>query len=113
MNKFTSDDFIALCLANNAQLQPSGFESHNAIGNGEQYHEYLRQVFNCVFHFHIDADRHHILRLATKEVKDTAGPNGLVHTLLLFGNLPRLLINTRELPTSKPVLKLCMTPSNR
>lgn len=36
-----------------------------------------------------------------KAVNDTAGPNGLVPTLLVFGVFPRSLITTLDLPKQK------------
>lgn len=45
------------------------------------------------------------LRLATKAVNDTAGPTGLVPTLLVFRILPRLPIFPKDLPVQRDRMK--------
>lgn len=42
--QFVSEEFTALCVANGIQVNSSGIESHNAMGGGESYHSYLRQI---------------------------------------------------------------------
>lgn len=79
-------------------IKTSGVESHNALGVSERYHVYLRQVYRGVFDLHSSINKHDALRLAVKSVNDTAKQDGLVPTLLLFGVLPRLPMQPRDLP---------------
>lgn len=104
--KFTIDDFCALCLANNVKIQPSGIESHYVTGIGKRCHVYLRQVFSRDHDSFIDAERHHILYLATKVVNDSAGPDGPVLKLVVFVIVPRLVTNLRELPNQQVCFKI-------
>ena len=65
-------------------------ESHNSIGKVERYHAPLRRAFDiicmeCTYISHEAA-----LQMAVKAINDTAGPNGLVPTLLVFGAYPRV-----------------------
>ena len=49
------------------------------------------------------------LVLPTKALNDTAGPNGLVLTFLVFGVLPRILFVSSELPTEVQRMKAMET----
>ncbi|KAF7578000.1 hypothetical protein PtrM4_022400 [Pyrenophora tritici-repentis] len=67
-------------------------EAHHSIGKIERYHAAIRRAFEV-----ISADigastttKDDILQMAVKAVNDTAGPEGLVPTLLVFGTYPRL-----------------------
>lgn len=99
--QFKSHEFRSMLSSAGILVQPSGVESHNALGNGERYHAYLRQVFKKIRDEVTSLDKHDTLRLAIKAVNDTAGPNGLVPTLLVFGVLPRLPIHPRDLPDQR------------
>lgn len=68
-------------------VQLSGVEGHDAIGVGERYHQPLRQVFHKVLKDHPSIDSEIGLRLAVKALNDTAGPEGVVPSLLVFGSL--------------------------
>lgn len=104
--QFTSDEFVALCASSGIRIQPSGVESHNALGSGERYHSYLKQVYTKVCDSQPDVDRKHALRLSVKAFNDTAGPKGLVPTLLVFGILPRMPVNPRDLPEQRVRFKI-------
>ena len=89
-SSFVSDKFRNNAKDNGVDLQFSGIESHNAIGQGERYHHTLRRIFNIVTKEHPSISDKHILRLSIKAINDTIGPNGLVPSLLVFGVLPSL-----------------------
>lgn len=79
------------------KFQPYGVESPNALGVGERYHTYLRTIANKV-----QAEKPHnsekqALSLAVNAIKDTAGPSGLVPTLLVFGIMPRIPVRPHQL----------------
>ena len=72
-------------------LTLSGVEGHNALGEVERYHSCLRLIFKKVQADFPHLDDNYALQLALKAVNDTAGPNGLVPTLLVLSILPRAL----------------------
>ena len=84
--QFKSLRWEGLCHIAGIDLTLSGVEGHNALGEEERYHSYLRLIFNKVQtdfpHLYEDYN----LQLAVKAVNDTAGPNGLVPTLLMEGS---------------------------
>ena len=78
-------------------------EAHWSIGKVERYHQPLRRAFEIL---HAEVGRftgiEAVLQMAVKAVNDTAGPHGLVPTLLVFGAYPRV---TTESPPSPSTLK--------
>ena len=79
-------------------FKPSGVESHNAINVGERYHSYLRRLYNKIENANPGMTPDLILSMAVSAMNDTAGTNGLVPTLLVFGVLPRIPIIPAKLP---------------
>jgi hypothetical protein len=77
-------------------------EAHWSIGIVEKYHEILRRAYSIVateLEATTRADKDLALQMAVKAVNDTAGPNGLVPTLLAFGAFPRLTTFDAPTPT--------------
>jgi hypothetical protein len=76
-------------------------EAYYSIGKIEKYHALVKRAFEV-----ITADLgniitpEHVLQMAVKAVNNTAGPNGLVPTLLVFGIFPRI---SHELPPSSSI----------
>jgi hypothetical protein len=60
-------------------------EAHNSINIVEQYHSLLQQVYQIIVVKLSRIDRDTALQIAFKALNDTAGPDGLVSTLLVFG----------------------------
>lgn len=96
--QFQSNEWKSLCQLAGIEFKPSGVESHNAINVGERYHAYLRRIFNKIENSHKEMPPQQILSTAVRAMNDTAGPNGLVPTLLVFGILPRIQIVPSKLP---------------
>ena len=65
-------------------------EAHHSIGLVERYHVPLRRAYEILSAECPTLSRQQRLQAAVKAVNDTAGPNGLVPTLLVFGAYPRL-----------------------
>lgn len=66
-------------------------EAHWSIGMVERYHAVLRRAYKIMMQeLGTDTSKTIILQMAVKAVNDTAGPNGLVPTLLVFGAFPRM-----------------------
>lgn len=69
-------------------------EAHWSIGKVERYHAPVRRAFEIIkAEMPLDTSPDAILQMALKAVNDTAGPDGLVPTLLVFGTLPRMTID--------------------
>lgn len=64
-------------------------EAHWSIGIVERYHAVLRRAYQIIVDEGI-TQKEIALQMAVKSVNDTAGPNGLVPTLLVFGAYPRM-----------------------
>ena len=98
---FVSKEFrkYAKSMAITTRSVPVG--AHWSIGLVERYHPVLRRAYKV-----IAADlqgcqlnKETILQMAVKAINDTAGPNGLVSTLLLFGAYPRMSKYDATTPT--------------
>ena len=66
-------------------------EAHQSIGIVERYHRPVRRAYQIVSEELPDLGREAALQMAFKAINDTAGPDGIVPTLLVFGAYPRLV----------------------
>ena len=66
-------------------------EAHNSIGMVERYHGPIRRAYQIITVEIPDIDKDMALQMAFKAINDTAGPDGLVPTLLVFGAYPRMV----------------------
>jgi hypothetical protein len=74
-------------------------ESHNSIGMVERYHGPIRRAYQIIVTELPGIDKHMALQMAFKAINDTAGPEGLVPTLLVFGAYPRMVESDPPSPT--------------
>ena len=65
-------------------------EAHNSIRKVERYHTPLRHAYDIIHAEAPSMSPEVALQAAAKAVNDTAGPDGLVPTLLVFGAYPRM-----------------------
>ena len=65
-------------------------EAHNSIGLVKRYYMPLKRAYNILLKELPDLPKEERLQMATKAVNDTAGPDGIVPTLLVFGAFPRI-----------------------
>jgi hypothetical protein len=95
---FAADEFQTRAKIVGAQCRQMPVEAHWAVGKIERAHAPLRRTFN-ILRAELDdrTDDEAILQMAIKALNDTAGPDGLVPTLLVFGAYPR--INTESPPS--------------
>lgn len=103
--QFTSREWESLMKDADIKPHHSGVESHNALGNGERYHSFLRRLYDKVRADNVNLSEERALSLAVKACNDTAGPKGLVPTLLVFGTMPRMPLRPHELPGNVSRLK--------
>jgi hypothetical protein len=94
---FTGKEWIDLCAKASVSLRTTGTESHNSLGQGETYQK--------VAMTHAELPDELSLALSVKAMNDTAGPHGLVPSLLLFGVLPRFPEIDGQLPDQDTRLK--------
>ena len=99
--QFDSKQWRSLLHAAKIKQKESGIESHNALGAGERYHEFLRRIYLKVRHEHPRVEMEDCLSLAIQAMNNTAGPNGLSPTLLVFGIAPRIPENPTDLPSQE------------
>jgi hypothetical protein len=71
-------------------LKEVPIEAHNSIGKVERYHAPLRRAYEILRAEDPSASPEAALQMAVKAINDTAGPDGIVPTLLVFGAYPRL-----------------------
>ncbi|KAI0993782.1 hypothetical protein K3495_g14403 [Podosphaera aphanis] len=76
-------------------------EAHWSIGKIERYYAPLRRVFE-ILHAELSSTTspEAILQMAIKAINDTAGPDGLVPTLFVFGAYPRMTVDSPPSPST-------------
>ena len=74
-------------------------EAHNSIGIVERYHAPVRRALKIIRQELPDISKESALQMAFKAINDTAGPDGIVPTLLVFGAYPRLVEGSAPSPT--------------
>jgi hypothetical protein len=75
-------------------------EAHNSIGKVERYHSLLQRAYKILSSELPSANKEAILQIAVKAVNDSAGPDGIVPTLLVFEAYPRI---TRDFLSSPSI----------
>jgi hypothetical protein len=89
---FVRAEFVANARIMAIEVEEVPVEAHNSIGKVERYHGPLKRAFEVIFADLGNAiTPDYVLQMAVKAVNDTAGPDELVPTLLVFGTYPRLL----------------------
>ncbi|RAL61913.1 hypothetical protein DID88_002402 [Monilinia fructigena] len=81
-------------------IGPPEYITHDA-GIVERFHAPLRRSYGIIYDevHKLGISRAAILQMAVKAINDTAGPDGLVPTLLVFGTFPRIVENSPPTPT--------------
>lgn len=78
----------------------------------ERYHKPLRRAHDIIKDEASCTNKSLILQMAIKAINDTAGPNGIVPTLLVFGAFPRIIAGdapTVDIMTRAKTIKKAMT----
>ena len=89
--QFTSHEFTSSASAMAITTKCVPVEAHHSIGIVERYHKPLRRAYDIIREEIPDIQRDNALQMAVKAVNDTAGPDGLTPTLLVFGTYPRMV----------------------
>jgi hypothetical protein len=89
---FTATEFKQLISSMSIKVKEVPVEAHNSVGLVERYHALLRRVYKILKaelkNKHIDKEM--ILQMAVKAVNNSARPDGIVLTLLVFGLYSRI-----------------------
>jgi len=101
---FTGTDFKQYANLMAISVKEVPVEAHNSVGKVEAYHSPLRRAYQIIqVELKDEAiSKEAILQMAVKAINDTAGPDGIVPTLLVFGAYPRM---TSEDPPSPSIVK--------
>jgi hypothetical protein len=97
--QFTSKEFNQHATTMGIKVKIVPIEAHNSIGIVERYHGPVRRAYSIISTEIQGIDKDMALQMAFKAVNDTAGPNGLVPTLLVYGALPRMVEYDAPSPT--------------
>lgn len=98
---FTAEEFKTNAKSMAITVKEVPVEAHHRVGKVERYHTPLRRAYNIIRSEDPSLSRDGALQAAVKAVNDTAGPNGLVPTLLVFGAYPRMVDDSSPAPTQR------------
>ncbi|EED22642.1 conserved hypothetical protein [Talaromyces stipitatus ATCC 10500] len=87
---FVSKEFTQLASSVSTITVNVPVEAHWSIGVVERYHAVLRRSYEIISEEVPELAPEMALQMAVKAVNDTAGPDGYVPTLLVFGAYPRI-----------------------
>lgn len=107
--QFESPIWRGLLASAGTELVLSGIESHNALGVGERYHSFLRSVYRRVKLTHPAMPEDVALATTVAAMNQTAGPSGLIPTLLVFGVIPRMPVAPLPLPAQRDRMQAVVT----
>lgn len=99
--QFDSDRWRHLLKSAGIKRIDSGIESHNSIGSGEKYHDFLRRIYCKVRMEHPALKKEDSLSFAVHAMSNTAGPHGLAPILLVFGVVPQFPLGFYDLPKQR------------
>jgi hypothetical protein len=98
---FLSAEWKNECDLGRIYLRHTGTESHNSLGAGEQIHSRIRSVYNKITSEYPSLSRELRPSITVKALNDTAGPDGLVPSLFVFGTFPRTPDAPKEFPAQR------------
>ena len=85
-----ANEFVNNARLLSIQLKEVPIEAHHSIGKAEKYHGTIKRAYEILSVELRNVAAEKILQMAVKAVNDTAGPDSLVPTLLVFGAYPRM-----------------------
>jgi hypothetical protein len=75
-------------------------EAYNSIGKIERYYQPLRRAYEIIRdELQNGINAKIALQMAVKTINNSAGPDGIVLTLLVFGTYPRITESSAPLPS--------------
>jgi hypothetical protein len=65
-------------------------KAHNSVGIVERYHGPIRRAYLIITAEINGINKDTVLQIAFKAINNSARPNGIISTLLVYGALPRI-----------------------
>jgi len=96
---FASKEFAQNANMLGVKLKIVPVEAHNSVGIVERYHGPVRRAYSIITTEIHDIDKDMALQMAFKAINDSAGPDGLIPTLLVYGAYPRMTEYDAPSPT--------------
>jgi hypothetical protein len=96
---FISKEFKQYATALGTATKSVPVEAHNSIGMVERYHGPLCRAYNIICEELPDLPKEAALQMAFKAINDSAGPDGIVPTLIVYGTYPRMAENNAPSPS--------------
>ena len=96
---FISKEFKQYASAIGINTKAAPIEAHNLIRIVKRYYGLIRRVYQIIAIELPDLDKDVALQIAFKAINNTAGLDGLVPTLLVFGAYPRMVEFDAPSPT--------------
>ena len=88
---FVSKEFKQYATVLGISTKAVPVEAHNSIGIVERYHGPIRRAYQIIITEIPGINKEMGLQMAFKAINDSAGPDGLVPTLLVFRAYPRMV----------------------
>jgi hypothetical protein len=87
---FASTEFRQLANSMAIEIKEVPVKAHNSVGQVERYYTPLRRAYEIIQDElkNEQIDKEMMLQMAVKAINDSAGPDGIVPTLLVFGAYP-------------------------
>jgi hypothetical protein len=96
---FASREFSQLASTVGTKVKIVPVEAHNSVGIVERYHGPVRRAYYIITAEVRDINKDMALQMAFKAINDSAGPDGLIPTLLVYGAYPRMSESDTPSPT--------------
>jgi hypothetical protein len=87
---FVSNEFKQYVLVIGVSTKEVPVKAHNSIGMVKRYYGLIRRAYQIIVSEIPELDKDIALQMAFKAINDSAGPDGLVPTLLVFGAYPKI-----------------------
>ena len=87
---FISKEFKQYAVNMGTTTRSVPVEAYNLIGIVERYYGPLRRIYHIITSKILGINKDMALQIAFKAINDSAGPDGLIPTLLVFGAYPRM-----------------------
>src|SRR6266566_8354630 len=88
---FISKEFKQYAIILGTATRSVPVKAHNLVGMVERYYGPLRHIYHIIIAELLDISKDMALQMAFKVINDSAGPDGLIPTLLVFGAYLRII----------------------
>jgi len=96
---FISREFKQYAVNIGTTIRSVPVEAHNLIGMVERYHGPLRYIYYIITSKIPGINKNIALQIAFKVINNSAGLDGLIPILLVFGAYPQIIESDAPLPT--------------